>query len=109
MGGVRTPWGLWSVRQRHETSFKVILGPQPQALRVSRRSQRFPIPVLVQRSVPALRALRNDLPCVELDEHSRVGLEVLDGHGQPEVVEDEELQLEVVELSERKTTDLGKI
>jgi len=50
--------------------------------------------------------LGQDLAGVELDEHSRVDLEILNGHGKAEVVEQEELQLEVVELGEGKAADL---
>ncbi len=51
-------------------------------------------------------SLGNDVPSIELDEHGGVRLEVFDGNCKPEVVENEELQLEVVQFGKRKTADL---
>ena len=43
-------------------------------------------------------SLRDDFSGVELDEHGAVCFELFDGDGEPEVVEEEELEFEVVEL-----------
>jgi hypothetical protein len=42
--------------------------------------------------------LRDDFSGVELDEHGAVGFELFHGNGEPEIVEKEELEFEVVEL-----------
>lgn len=59
------------------------------------------------RVVLRSRLLGHYFPRVKLDEHGRVRIEVLHRHEQPEVVEEEELHLEVVELGEREATDLS--
>lgn len=50
--------------------------------------------------------LRHDFPRVELDEHGAVRLEFLHRHRQPEFVQEEELQLQVVQLREWQAADL---
>lgn len=45
------------------------------------------------------RSLRYDLPGVELDQHGRVSLQIFHRNGQPEVVEHEKLELQMVQLS----------
>lgn len=39
------------------------------------------------------RPLRHNFACIELNKHCSVRLEILDRHGQAEVVQDEELEL----------------
>jgi hypothetical protein len=59
------------------------------------------------RSVSARpRPLCEHLAGIKLDQHGGIRLEVLDGHGQAEVVEEEELQLEVVEFGQGEAADL---
>ncbi len=53
--------------------------------------------------------LGHDLTGIEFYQHRGVALELLDGNGQPKVVEDEELELEMVELGKRQTTNLGEL
>lgn len=53
-----------------------------------------------------LLLLRNHFARVELDEHGPVCLHFLERNRKAEVVEQEELQLEVVELDQRQTTNL---
>lgn len=50
--------------------------------------------------------LGNDLARIELDEHRAVGFNLLDGHGESEIVEKKELQFQMVELRERQSTNL---
>ena len=54
----------------------------------------------------AARLLLDDLLGVELDEHTAVSFQLVDGDEELEVVEEEELEFEVVEFHERETTDL---
>lgn len=50
--------------------------------------------------------LSNNFSSVELDEHGSICLEVLDRNGEAEVVQKKELELQVVELCQRKAADL---
>lgn len=50
--------------------------------------------------------LSDDFSRVEFHEHGAVGLDFLDGNGEAEVVEEEELQFEVVEFGEGEAADL---
>ena len=50
--------------------------------------------------------MRDDLARVKLDEHGGVCLEVLDGDGETEVVEEEELEFEMVQLREGQPANL---
>ena len=52
--------------------------------------------------------LGNDFARVKLNKHGAVGVEFLNGHGEAEVVEQEELELEVVEFDEGETADLSE-
>lgn len=52
--------------------------------------------------------MRNHITGVELNQHRGVSLQVFDGDGKTEVVEDEELYFEVVELCQRKSAHLSK-
>ncbi len=50
--------------------------------------------------------LVDDLAGVEFDKHGAVGVKLLDGDSEAEVVEEEELEFEVVQLDEGEASDL---
>ena len=50
--------------------------------------------------------LSNDFPGVELDKHGSIRLDLLDGHRQAEVIQEQELKLQVVKLGQRQSSDL---
>jgi len=50
--------------------------------------------------------LRYDLSSIELYEHRRVGFDIFNGYGETEVIEQEELELKMIQLSKRQTADL---
>jgi hypothetical protein len=68
--------------------------------RVSRTSRHYHLHILRVRHINRHSALslRDDFSGVELDEHGAVGFELFHGNGEPEIVEKEELEFEVVEL-----------
>ena len=43
--------------------------------------------------------LCNELPCVKFHQHGSISFEFLNGHREAEIIEEEELELEVIELS----------
>jgi hypothetical protein len=53
-----------------------------------------------------LMLLRNNLSSVKLDQHRSIRLQLLNRNRETKIVEKQKLQLEVVELSKRKTTNL---
>lgn len=53
-----------------------------------------------------LLLLREHLTRIKLHQHGAIRLELLYGNRKPEVVQEKELKLEVIELDERKATDL---
>ncbi len=50
----------------------------------------------------------DDISCVELDKHGGIRFEVFDRDSKPEVVEDEELELEMIQLGKGQTSDLAR-
>jgi hypothetical protein len=50
--------------------------------------------------------LCDDFTRVKLDQHRSVGFDLLDGDGEAEVVEEEELEFEVVKFGKWKAADL---
>lgn len=58
-------------------------------------------------SLLLLLLLREHLTRIKLHQHGAIRLELLYRDRKPEVVQEEELKLEVIELDERKATDLG--
>jgi hypothetical protein len=53
-----------------------------------------------------LMLLRNNLSSIKLDQHRSIRLQLLNRNRETKIVEKQKLQLEVVELSKRKTTNL---
>ena len=53
-----------------------------------------------------LLLLADDLASVVFHQHGAVGFQLFHGDGEPEVVEEQELELQVVELDEGEAADL---
>ena len=51
--------------------------------------------------------LCDDFSGIKLHEHRAVCFELLHWYAQPEIVEDEELELQMVELDQRESADLS--
>ena len=56
-----------------------------------------------------LLLLGENLARVEVHQHRAVRLEFLDGDGEAEIIEEEELQLQMIELEQREASDLSTI
>lgn len=54
-------------------------------------------------------SLSHNLAGIKFHQHCGVAFEFLDGNGQPKVVEDEKLELEVVKFGKRQTTNLERL
>jgi hypothetical protein len=70
-------------------------------------SHSFKIKCLLRRcAADGSRSLSDYFSRIKFDEHRGVSFEVFDGHRETEIVEKEELELEMVELSQGKPADL---
>ena len=72
------------------------------------RRLRLPLVLGLLLLLLLLLLLTNDLAGVVFHQHVAVRFQLLYGDGQPEVVEEEELELQVVELDEGEAADLDE-
>lgn len=80
------------------------LDPQLRLPELPSRDLSSARPLVLDHDRP--RSLRHDLSSVELYEHRRIGFEIFNGYGETKVVQQEELELEMIQLSKRQTPDL---